>query len=90
MTLATKCSLGDVGGGQKSRRVSCVLKGVKAKHSVSVGEIQFSRGVEGEVMAHDSVDLVTHRLDCNCEMLTAFYLLANEVVGIQGCHFKPA
>jgi hypothetical protein len=66
-----------------------VLKGVKAKCSVSVGEVEFSLGVAGKVMAHDSVDLVTHRLDCNCKESTAFYLPANEV-GIQGCHFKPA
>jgi hypothetical protein len=45
--------------------VGRVLKGVEAKCSVSVGEIEFSRGVEGKLMAHDSVDLVTHRLDCN-------------------------
>jgi len=71
--LATECSLSNVDGGQKSRRVRRVLKGVKAKCSVSVGEIQFSWGIEGEVMAHDSIDLLTHRLDCNYKVLIAFY-----------------
>jgi hypothetical protein len=56
-------SLGNVDGGQKGRMAGFMLKCVKAKRSVFVGEIQFSRGIEGEIIAHNSIDLITHGLD---------------------------
>ena len=64
--LTTESSFSDLDGWEESRGMSRVLESVKTRSTILMGEIEFSRRCEGEVMSHYAVDLITHRLDSDC------------------------
>lgn len=46
-----------------------MLQSMKAESSVFVGKVEFSRGGEGEVVAHHAIDFFTHGLNGDCAVL---------------------
>lgn len=52
-----------------------VLEGVETIGAVFVGEVEFAGGGEGEVVAHNAVDLLSHGLDCDYGLSVIFKIL---------------
>lgn len=51
--------------------MSSVLQSVKAECTIPMGQVEFSRGTECEVVTHNTVDFFTHGLDCDCNTLVS-------------------
>jgi hypothetical protein len=63
MRLAAESCFSNVESREESRGMGRVLESVQTLSAILVGEIEFSWSGEREVMSHDAVDLVSHRLD---------------------------
>lgn len=53
-----------------------MLKGMKDSGSITMGEIQLSRSIWGKVVVNDTVDFVSKRLNCDCNVLCQCCILS--------------
>jgi hypothetical protein len=92
MGLAAEGSLGDPEGRLEGGRMGGVLEGVDDVGAVFVGEIQFSWGGVGDVVAEDLVAFVAARLDgdCRVELMLRQHKGSGADGDTHGCHFRPA